>query len=102
VAARTSCFAFKGRSEDIRRIGTTLGVDTVLEGSVRKADNKLRITTQLINVADGFRLWSQSFDREMQDVLRSRMTSPSDHGSAEVALERRQGPAIRQVTAEES
>jgi adenylate cyclase len=69
VAARTSCFAFKGRSEDIRRIGTTLGVDTVLEGSVRKADNKLRITTQLINVADGFRLWSQSFDREMQDVF---------------------------------
>ncbi len=69
VTARTSCFAFKGRNEDIRKIGSALGVDTVLEGSVRKADNKLRITAQLINVADGFRLWSQSFDREMQDVF---------------------------------
>jgi len=69
VAARTSCFAFKGRSEDIRKIGKTLGVDTVLEGSVRKSDSKLRVTAQLINVADGFRLWSQSFDREMQDVF---------------------------------
>lgn len=69
VAARTSCFAFKSRSEDIRKIGDALGVETILEGSVRKADNKLRITAQLINVADGFRLWSQSFDREMQDVF---------------------------------
>jgi TolB-like protein/class 3 adenylate cyclase/Tfp pilus assembly protein PilF len=69
VAARTSCFAFKGRSEDIRTIGQALGVQTVLEGSVRKADNKLRITAQLINVADGFRLWSDSFDREMRDVF---------------------------------
>jgi len=69
VAARTSCFAFKGRSEDIRKIGEALGVETVLEGSVRKADNKLRITAQLVNAADGFRLWSQRFDREMQDVF---------------------------------
>ncbi|MCX7108915.1 MAG: tetratricopeptide repeat protein [Proteobacteria bacterium] len=69
VVARTSCFAFKGRSEDIRTIGDALGVGAVLEGSVRKADNKLSITAQLINVVDGFRLWSQSFDREMQDVF---------------------------------
>lgn len=69
VAARTSCFAFKGRNEDIRGIGRALGVDTVLEGSVRRAGNKLRITAQLVKVADGFRLWSQSFDREMQDVF---------------------------------
>jgi TolB-like protein/class 3 adenylate cyclase/Tfp pilus assembly protein PilF len=69
VVARTSCFAFKGRSEDIRKIGEALGVETVLEGSVRKAGDKLRITAQLINVADGFRLWSQRFDREMQDVF---------------------------------
>ncbi|MGH8477834.1 MAG: adenylate/guanylate cyclase domain-containing protein [Methylococcales bacterium] len=69
VVARTSCFAFKGRNEDIRKIGDTLGVATVLEGSVRKADKRLRITAQLINVTDGFRLWSQSFDREMQDVF---------------------------------
>jgi adenylate cyclase len=69
VAARTSCFAFKGRSEDIRKIGDALGVDTVLEGSVRRAGNKLRITAQLVNVTDGFRLWSHRFDREMQDVF---------------------------------
>jgi adenylate cyclase len=69
VPARTSCFAFKGRNEDIRTIGNALGVEAVLEGSVRKADNKLRITAQLINVANGFRLWSASFDREMQDVF---------------------------------
>lgn len=69
VAARTSCFAFKGRSEDIRKIGAALDVETVLEGSVRKADNKLRITAQLVNVADGFRLWSGRFDREMRDVF---------------------------------
>ena len=69
VVARTSSFAFKGRSEDIRKIGDALGVETVLEGSVRKVDNKLRITAQLINVTNGFRLWSQRFDREMQDVF---------------------------------
>ncbi len=69
VAARTSCFAFKGRSEDIRKIGAELGVETVLEGSVRKSGNRLRIAAQLISVADGFRLWSQSFDREMRDIF---------------------------------
>lgn len=69
VAARTSCFVFKGRSDDIRKIGATLGVDTVLEGSVRRTDKKLRVTAQLVNVANGFRLWSHSFDREMQDVF---------------------------------
>jgi adenylate cyclase len=69
VAARTSCFAFKGRNEDIRKIGQALGVETVLEGSLRKAGAKLRITAQLVNVADGFSLWSDRFDREMQDVF---------------------------------
>jgi adenylate cyclase len=69
VAARTSCFAFKGRNEDIRKIGQALGVETVLEGSLRKAGAKLRITAQLVNVADGFNLWSDRFDREMQDVF---------------------------------
>jgi adenylate cyclase len=69
VAARTSCFAFKGRNEDVRKIGEALGVETVLEGSVRKVDNRLRVTAQLINVDDGFRLWSHSFDRQMQDVF---------------------------------
>jgi len=69
VAARTSCFAFKGRNEDIRKIGEALGVETVLEGSVRRAGGKLRVTAQLVNAADGFRLWSDSFDRPMQDVF---------------------------------
>jgi adenylate cyclase len=69
VAARTSSFAFKGRNEDIRKIGDALGVETVLEGSLRRVDTKLRITAQLIKVADGFSLWSERFDREMQDVF---------------------------------
>jgi TolB-like protein/class 3 adenylate cyclase/Tfp pilus assembly protein PilF len=69
VAARTSCFAFKGRNEDIRKIGQALGVETVLEGSLRRVGAKLRITAQLVNVADGFSLWSDRFDREMQDVF---------------------------------
>jgi adenylate cyclase len=69
VAARTSCFAFKGRNEDIRKIGEALGVETVLEGSLRRVGAKLRITAQLVKVADGFSLWSERFDREMQDVF---------------------------------
>src|SRR6266487_3890216 len=69
VPARTSSFAFKGRNEDIRQIGQQLNVKTILEGSVRKVGDRLRITAQLINVADGDHLWSQSFDREMQEVF---------------------------------
>jgi serine/threonine protein kinase/cytochrome c-type biogenesis protein CcmH/NrfG len=69
VASRTSSFSYKGRREDIREIGRKLGVRTVLEGSVRKADNKLRINTQLINVADGCHLWSEQYDRELEDVF---------------------------------
>ena len=69
VAARTSSFAFKGAAQDIRTIGEKLRVRTVLEGSVRRADIKLRVTAQLINVADGFHLWSRTYDREMKDVF---------------------------------
>ncbi len=69
VAARTSSFAFKGKNEDVEKIGEQLRVGTVLEGSVRKAGNKLRITTQLINVADGFHLWSEDYDRDLADVF---------------------------------
>jgi serine/threonine-protein kinase len=69
VAARTSCFAFKGRREDLRVVADKLGVRTVLEGSVRKAGSKLRITTQLINAADGCNLWSERYDRELTDVF---------------------------------
>jgi TolB-like protein/Flp pilus assembly protein TadD len=69
VASRTSSFAFKGTIEDIRQVGKKLDVATVLEGSVRKAGNKLRITAQLVNVADGYQLWSQRYDRDMEDVF---------------------------------
>ena len=69
VAARTSSFAFKGKSEDIRIIGRKLGVDTVLEGSVRKSGMLLRITAQLISVVDGYHLWSEHYDRKLKDVF---------------------------------
>ena len=69
VVARTSVFAFKGKHQDIRKVGQALNVSTVLEGSVRKSGNQLRITTQLISVADGYHLWSESYDREMEDVF---------------------------------
>ena len=69
VASRSSSFAFKGKSQDIRAVGEQLGVNTVLEGSVRKAGNRLRITAQLINVADGYHVWSDRYDRQLEDVF---------------------------------
>jgi TolB-like protein/Tfp pilus assembly protein PilF len=69
VVARTSAFSFKGKNVDVREIGRELGVEAVLEGSVRRAGNRLRITAQLINVADGFHLWSERFDRDLTDVF---------------------------------
>jgi len=70
VAARTSSFAFKQRNEDIRTIGEMLNVRTVLEGSVRRSGDQVRITAQLINVDDGFHLWSETYDRELDDIFR--------------------------------
>jgi TolB-like protein len=69
VPARTSAFMFKGKTEDIREIGSKLKVQTVLEGSVRKAGDQLRITAQLINVADGYHIWSETYDRKLEDVF---------------------------------
>jgi TolB-like protein/class 3 adenylate cyclase/Flp pilus assembly protein TadD len=69
VAARTSSFAFKGKNEPIESIGAQLHVGAVLEGSVAKAGNQVRITAQLINTADGYHLWSDSYDRELQDIF---------------------------------
>ena len=69
VAGRTSSFSFKGQNIDVREIGRKLCVEAVLEGSVRKAGNRLRITAQLINVADGYHLWSEKYDRELDDVF---------------------------------
>ena len=69
VAARTSTFQFKGTNQDVRRIGQTLGVNKVLEGSVRTAGERLRVTAQLVNVDDGYRVWSERYDRQMEDVF---------------------------------
>lgn len=69
VAGRTSSFQFKGKNLDLREVGEKLGVSTVLEGSVRKQNNRLRVTAQLINVEDGFHLWSERFDRDMDDIF---------------------------------
>ncbi len=69
VAGRTSSFQFKGKNEDPRVIGQKLGVTTLLEGSVRKAGNHVRITAQLVKVADGFHLWSETYDRELTDIF---------------------------------
>jgi TolB-like protein/Flp pilus assembly protein TadD len=69
VVARTSAFHFKGKNPDIRTVGAKLGVRTVLEGSVRRSAERLRITAQLINAADGCHLWSQRYDRRVEDVF---------------------------------
>jgi len=69
VAARTSSFAFRDEQHDIREIGQLLNVRTVLEGSIRTANNRIRLTVQLINVEDGYHIWSQSFDRELGDLF---------------------------------
>jgi TolB-like protein/cytochrome c-type biogenesis protein CcmH/NrfG len=69
VAARTSTFAFKGKNEDVSAIAQKLHVATVLEGSVRKSGDQIRITTQLINASDGFHLWSETYDRKLTDVF---------------------------------
>jgi len=69
VVSRTSAFAFKGKNLDMREIGRQLGVKTLLEGSVRRAGNRLRVTAQVIDVETGYHLWSERFDREMADVF---------------------------------
>jgi TolB-like protein len=69
VAGRTSSFAFKDRNEDLRQIGNTLGVEHILEGSVRRSGDQVRITAQLIQVEDGFHLWSDTYDRQFIDIF---------------------------------
>src|SRR5579863_673294 len=69
VTARTSAFAFRGKEQDIRGIAEALNVRTILEGSVRRAGNRIRVTAQLINAEDGYHLWSERYDREMTDVF---------------------------------
>src|SRR6266576_5495611 len=69
VAARTSCFAFRGTSVDAREIGRRLDVEALLEGSIRKAGNRVRTTVQLIDARNGYQLWSERFDREIEDIF---------------------------------
>lgn len=69
VTSRTSAFSFKGKKDDIREIALKLNVDKILEGSVRKAGNKVRITAQLINAADGYHIWSETYDRLLTDIF---------------------------------
>jgi non-specific serine/threonine protein kinase len=98
VASRTSSFRFKNTSLDSREIGDLLGVAHLLEGSVRKAGNRLRISTQLINVNDGYQLWSKSYDRESRDVFAIQDEIAQSIVSAlEVTLSPRERRAIKQV-----
>jgi adenylate cyclase len=69
VAARTSAFTFKGKNATVAEIGQALNVATVLEGSVRKAGNRMRIAVQLVKVSDGYHLWSESYDRTLEDIF---------------------------------
>ena len=69
VASRTSSFAYKGRNVDIREVGRELGVQTVLEGSVRQAGDQVRITAQLIDAETGFHLWSETYERRLEDIF---------------------------------
>ena len=69
VAARTSAFSFKGKTVDVGTIARTLGVTSVLDGSIRRSGNRLRISVQLVNAADGYQVWSQRYEREMRDVF---------------------------------
>ena len=69
VMARTSAFAFRGKEQDVREIGARLNVEHIVEGSVRRAGSRIRVTAQLVKASDGYHLWSQRFDREMTDVF---------------------------------
>ena len=69
VAGRTSSFSFKGRNEDLKVIGEALNVGTILEGSVRKDGDRVRVTAQLIDASDGYHLWSETYDRELLDIF---------------------------------
>jgi adenylate cyclase len=69
LTCRTSSFSFKGKSQDVREIGKALNVSRILEGSVRKAGSRVRITAELVNTADGYQLWSETFDRNLDDIF---------------------------------
>jgi len=101
VAARTSSFQFKGKSEDVHEIGKKLNVDTILEGSVRKQGQRMRISAQLINVSDGFHLWSDTYDRDVTDIFAvQKDIARSVAGSLKLTLFGNNIPAPRPTSAE--
>ena len=102
VASRTSSFQFKNASLDSREIGDRLGVNKLLEGSVRKAGNRLRISAQLVNVADGYQLWSQQYDRDLRDVFAIQdEISDSIVNALELRLSPRERRALKQVATDD-
>lgn len=94
VTSRTSAFAFKGLSKDVREIGAELNVSHVLEGSVRRAANQVRITAQLINTKDGFHIWSEVFDRDLEDIFQVQ-----DEISKKIAAKLKEN--VKEITATE-
>jgi TolB-like protein len=105
VAGRTSSFSFKGKNEDLRVIGATLGVANVLEGSVRRQGDHVRVTAQMIRVSDGFHLWSNNYDRTMDDVFAIQDDISANVANAlkiildEPARQRMQAAGVRNVEA---
>ena len=99
VVARTSSFSFKGKHIDLRTVGQQLNVRTVLEGSVRRSGDRLRITAQLVNAADGYHLWSQRYDREMKDIFATQEEiANSIAQTLEITFDSKQQPLVRTGT----
>src|SRR5688572_6200589 len=100
VAARTSAFTFKGRNEDARTIGDTLGVRYVLEGSVRRVDKRIRVTAQLVDTRDGYQVWSKSYDRPFVDLLSIESDIAHEVANAlRLVLSERSGERLTQAAA---
>ena len=76
VIARNSCFTYKGRAVDVTQVGRELGVRYVLEGSLRKASNRIRVTAQLVEAETGKHVWAERYDRDLADILHCRTRSP--------------------------
>ena len=89
VVARNSSFAYKNKSPDVRTVGRELGVTSVLEGSIRRAGNRVRITAQLIDAATGGHLWAERYDRDLTDMFGFRTRLPAEIGEALKVVRRR-------------
>jgi TolB-like protein len=102
VPARTSSFSFKGKNQSIQTIAHELSVSNVLEGSVRKAGSRLRVTAQLINASNGFHIWSDTYDREVKDVIAVQdEIAQKIVGALRITLSRSGGSALIQHNTED-